>query len=69
MESLAKFIVYLFLFILTTNFLVTSFIANKLIILIFNTYSLYWWFLIAPVNLIISFIATIIIFKIITKLN
>ena len=69
MESLAKFIVYLFLFILTTNFLVTSFIANKLIILIFNTYSLYWWFLIAPVNLIISFITTIIIFKIITKLN
>lgn len=69
MESLARLVVFLFIFTFVIIFAVNCYLTNKIIMFFLNEYSNYWWLLIIPVNMTISFVSTLLFLKIITKLE
>jgi len=69
MESLARLVVFLFIFAFAIIFSLNCYLTNKIIMFFLNEYSNYWWLLIIPANMAISFIFTILFLKIITKLE
>lgn len=69
MESLAKFVVFLFLFIFTIISTGITIVSKFIIYKISNDFSVYWWFILEPIILIVSVFLTIFVFKLITKLS